>query len=84
VAQYGISPENGHSFPESFISYGFYFNPGAEYSLGRVLSDNGVKYANTPYATIHGLNHPPLLDGGFDNGVLLLDRHNHGNLWYEL
>lgn len=83
MAQYGISPENGHSFPESFISYGFYFNPGAEYSLGRVLSDNGVKYANTPYATIHGLNHPPLLDGGFDNGVLLLDRHNHGNLWYE-
>lgn len=83
MAQYGISPENGHSFPESFISYGFYFNPGAEYSLGRVLSDNGVKYANTPYATIRGLNHPPLLDGGFDNGVLLLDRHNHGNLWYE-
>lgn len=83
MAQYGISPENGHSFPESFISYGFYFNPGAEYSLGRVLSDNGVKYANTPYATMRGLNHPPLLDGGFDNGVLLLDRHNHGNLWYE-
>ena len=83
MAQYGISPENGHSFPESFISYGFYYNPGAEYSLGRVLSDNGVKYANTPYATIRGLNHPPLLDGGFDNGVLLLDRHNHGNLWYE-
>lgn len=83
MAQYGISAENGHSFPESFISYGFYFNPGAEYSLGRVLSDYGVKYANTPYATIRGLNHPPLLDGGFDNGVLLLDRHNHGNLWYE-
>ena len=48
-----------------------------------MLSENGVKYANTPYATIKGLNHPPLLDGGFDNGVLLLDRHNHGNLWYE-
>lgn len=83
LAQYGISPENGHSYPQSFISYGFYFNPGAKYSLGRVLSENGVKYANTPYATIKGLNHPPLLDGGFDNGVLLLDRHNHGNLWYE-
>lgn len=83
LAQYGISPEKGHSYPQSFISYGFYFNPGAKYSLGRVLSENGVKYANTPYATIKGLNHPPLLDGGFDNGVLLLDRHNHGNLWYE-
>ncbi len=83
MAQYGITPERGHSFPESFISYGFYFNPGADYSLGKVLSENGVKYANTPFATIKGLNHPPLLDGGFDNGVLLLDRSNHGNLWYE-
>lgn len=83
MAQYGITPEQGHSFPESFISYGFYFNPGAEYSLGRVLSDNGVKYANTPFSSIRGLNHPPRLDGGFDNGVLLLDRHNHGNPWYQ-
>lgn len=83
MAQYGITPEKGHSFPESFISYGFYFNPGSNYSLGKVLSDNGIKYANTPFATIHGLNHPTLLDGGFDNGVLLLDRFNHGNLWYE-
>jgi hypothetical protein len=83
MAQYGLTPENGHSFPESFIAYGFYFNPGGEYSLGRVLSENGVKYANTPYATIEGLKHPPLLSGDFDNGVLLLDRFNHGNLWYE-
>lgn len=83
MAQYGITPENGHSFPESFISYGFYFNPDGKYSLGRVLSDNGVKYANTPYSSIRGLNHPPRLDGGFDHGVLLLDRHNHGNSWYH-
>ena len=83
MAQYGITPEKGHSFPESFISYGFYFNPKEEYSLGKILSENGIKYANTPFATIKGLNHPPVNDGGFDNGVLLLDRHNHGNLWYE-
>ncbi|WP_157363704.1 hypothetical protein [Alkaliflexus imshenetskii] len=83
MAQYGITPENGHSFPESFIAYGFYFNPEAEYSLGKVLSENGIKYANTPFATIHGLNRPPLLSGGFDHGVLLLDRFNHGNLWYD-
>ena len=83
LAQYNISPENGHSFPESFIAYGFYFNPDADYSLGKVLSENGVKYANTPFATIHGLNHPPLLSGGFDHGVLLLDRFNHGNLWSD-
>lgn len=81
--QYGISPENGHSFPESFIAYGFYFNPEGPYSLGKVLSENGIKYANTPFATIHGLKRPPLLSGGFDHGVLLLDRFNHGNLWYD-
>ena len=83
MAQYGITPEKGHSFPESFIAYGFYFKPGKEYSLGRVLSDNGVKYANTPFSSIRGLNPPPPLDGGFDNGVLLLNRHNHGNPWYQ-
>ncbi len=83
MAQYGITPENGHSFPESFISYGFYYKPGEGYSLGRVLSENGVKYANTHFTTMKGLDHPPYYDGGFDNGVLLLDRHTHGNLWYE-
>ena len=83
TAQYGISTENGHSFPESFISYGFYYNPGEAYSLGKVLSENGVKYANTHFTTMTELNHPPYYDGGFDNGVLLLDRHTHGNLWYE-
>lgn len=84
MAQYGITPEKGHSFPQSFISYGFYFNPGAQYSLGKVLSENGIKYANTPYASIHGLSsRPPLLSGGLDHGVLLLDRFNHGNLWYD-
>ncbi len=84
MAQYGITQENGHSFPESFIAYGFYYNPGAEYSLGRVLSDNGIKYANTRFVeTMHGLDHPGFLSGDFDNGVLLLDRYNHGNDWFE-
>ncbi|MGC1632887.1 MAG: hypothetical protein WA749_12325 [Gelidibacter sp.] len=83
MAQYGITPEKGHSFPESFISYGFYFDPKADYSLGKVLSENGIKYANTPFATIAGLNRPPLLSGGLDHGVLLLDRFNHGILWYD-
>lgn len=83
MAQYSITPENGHSFPESFISYGFYFNPEADYSLGKVLSENGIKYANTPFATIEGPKRPPLLSGGLDHGVLLLDRFNHGLLWYD-
>lgn len=83
MAQYGITPENGHSFPESFISYGFYFNPKANYSLGKVLGENGIKYANTPFASIEGLDRPPLLNGGLDHGVLLLDRYNHGILWYD-
>jgi hypothetical protein len=83
MAQYNITPENGHSFPESFISYGFYWNPDGPYSLGKVLSDNGVKYASTHFSIIDHLDIPPRRSGGFDHGVLLLDRVNHGNSWYE-
>jgi hypothetical protein len=82
MAQYSITPENGHSFPESFIAYAFYWNPDGPYSLGKVLSENGVKYANTHFTTIGHLNPPPLKGGGFDHGVLVLDRVNHGNPWY--
>lgn len=82
MAQYSITPEQGHSFPESFIAYAFYWNPDGPYSLGKVLGEAGVKYANTHFTTIEHLNPPPLKSGGFDHGVLVLDRVNHGNPWY--
>jgi hypothetical protein len=86
MAQYGISPENGHSNPESFVpcAYGYYWNPGGNYSTGKIMSDFGIKYVNTLFSYIPELNPPPKGGGGFDNGVFVIDRINYGNPWYEL
>ncbi len=87
MAQYGLSKENGHSFPESFVpcAYGYYWNPGEEYSTGKIMSEQGLKYVNTLFTYIEELN-PPKGDngGGFDNGVLVVNRINYGNPWYKL
>jgi len=86
MAQYGLTAANGHSNPESFVpcAYGYYWNPSASYSTGKIMSDFGVKYVNTLFSYIEELNPPPRASGGFDNGVLVLDRINYGNPWYEL
>lgn len=87
MAQYGLTLENGHSFPQSFVpcSYSFYWNPEAEYSLGAVLGSYGVKFANTDFREIPELNPPSGVNGGgFDHEVHVMNRFNYGNLWYEL
>jgi hypothetical protein len=87
MAQYGFSPENGHSFPESFVpcAYSYYWNPTGAYSLGKLLTEAGVKYANTDFSQIPELNPPSDLNGGgFDFGTHVINRINYGNLWYEL
>ncbi|NWJ41884.1 MAG: hypothetical protein HXX12_13050 [Geothrix sp.] len=86
MAQYGLSKENGHSFPESFVptAYSYFWNPSAKpYSLGKILREYGVRYANTAFSEIPQLHPPAQGSGGFDNGVLVLDRHNFGNEWWE-
>lgn len=87
MAQYGLSPENGQSFPESFVpcAYSYYWNPEGEYSLGSLLAAEGVKYANTQFDYIPELNPPAGPNGGgIDHGVLVLNRNNYGNPWYQL
>jgi len=86
MAQYGLSPENGHSFPESFVpcAYGYYWNPDGKYSTGALLGENGIKYANTLFQQIEELNPPAPGAGGIDHGVLVVDRQNFGNPWYAL
>ncbi|WP_224994369.1 hypothetical protein [Cesiribacter sp. SM1] len=87
MAQYGLSPENGHSFPESFVpcAYSYYWNPTGNYSLGKLLREAGVKYANTDFSQIPELNPPGEPNGGgFDHGTHVINRINYGNLWYEL
>ena len=87
MAQYGLSSENGHSFPESFVpcAYSYYWNPTGQYSLGKLLAEAGVKYANTDFSQTPELNPPQEVNGGgFDFGVHVINRINYGNLWYEL
>lgn len=80
--QYGISEEYGHSFPESFSALGFHWNPNGPFSTGKLFSDNGVKYVTTKFYIIPELNPPSQYSGGFDHGVLVLDREGYGNLWH--
>jgi hypothetical protein len=87
MAQYGFSPEQGHSFPESFVpcAYSYYWNPNGEYSLGKLLTEVGVKYANTDFSQIPELTPPQEKGGGdFDFGTHVVNRINYGNPWYEL
>jgi hypothetical protein len=87
MAQYGFSKDNGHSFPESFVpcAYSYYWNPGGDYSLGKLLREVGVKYANTDFSHVPELNPPSAVDGGgFDFGTHVINRVNYGNPWYEL
>ena len=87
MAQYGLTPENGHSFPESFVpcAYGYYWNPKGDYSLGKLLSEVGVKYANTDFGQIPELSPPQEVNGGgFDHGTHVINRLNYGNHYYNL
>jgi len=90
MAQYGLSDEKGHSFPESFVpcDYSYYWNPQGEYSLGSVLNEYGVKYVNTEFDYVTELNPPEGPNaGGVDHGVLVIDRSNFEDLsgisWYK-
>jgi hypothetical protein len=87
MAQYGFTTANGHSFPESFVpcAYSYYWNPNGNYSLGKLLSEVGVKYANTDFSQIPELNPPADVNGGdFDFSTHVINRINYGNVWYEL
>lgn len=87
LAQYGLSKQNGHSFPESFVpcSYAYYWNPNGKYSTGKLMSEAGVKYVNTLFEEISELNPPQGNNGGgFDNGVIVVNRITYGNEWFEL
>jgi hypothetical protein len=86
MSQYGFTKENGHSFPESFVpcAYGYYWNPEGDYSTGKLMSGAGIKYVNTLFEEIPECNPPIKSGGGFDNGVLVINRYNYGNQWFKL
>ncbi len=84
LSQYGLSAENGHSFPESFVPCGWalYWNPKGDYSTASVLKQYGVKFANSWFEKVEELNPPIKFGGGIDHGILILNRYNYGNDWY--
>ncbi|NOX19467.1 MAG: hypothetical protein GXO87_14465 [Chlorobi bacterium] len=84
LAQYGLTKENGHSFPESFVpcSWAMYWNPDGDYSTAKALRKEGVKFANTWFETFEELNPPVKFGGGIDHGMLVVNRYNYGNEWY--
>jgi len=85
MAQYGWTPENGQSFPESFVPpcYSFYWNPESNYSTGKLMLEAGVKYANTQFDYVTELNPPMEFGGGWDHGILVINRLQYGNNWFE-
>ncbi|CAN5336308.1 hypothetical protein BH23BAC3_BH23BAC3_02840 [soil metagenome] len=83
LTQYGISEENGHSFPESMSAYGYHWNPDGDISTGKIWSDYGVKYGNTKFVLSPDIGFPESGTGGFDHGVLLFDRHDYGPVWHR-
>jgi hypothetical protein len=85
LAQYGLSRKDGHSFPEVFVppAYGYFWNPDSDYSTGSIMAERGLKFVNTNFSYVSELNPPAEGSGGFDNGVLAIDRQNFGNPWYE-
>ncbi|MBE0649503.1 MAG: hypothetical protein IH595_01560 [Bacteroidales bacterium] len=86
MAQYDLTEEAGHSFPESFVAcaYGYYWNPAGEYSTGSVLGPEGVKYANTMFQEIPELSPPKEPNGGgFDHGLLVVNRNIYGTMWHD-
>ena len=87
LSQYDLDKTNGHSFPESFVpcAYSYYWNPEGSYSLGTLMSEAGVKYANTDFGQIPELSPPKEINGGgFDHGLHVINRNNYGNPWYAL
>lgn len=86
MAQYGWTEDNGQSFPESFVpcAYGYYWNPEGAFSTGKLLFENGVKYGNTDFRQILELDPPLDFGGGFDHGLLMIQRDNYGNEWFDL
>lgn len=87
MAQYGLTKEKGHSFPQSFVpcAYSYYWNPAGEYSLGAILHQYGVMFANTDFTEIPECSPPTEPNAGaFDNGVHVMNRYNYGNLWYQI
>ncbi|MBI5725057.1 MAG: hypothetical protein HZA50_13940 [Planctomycetes bacterium] len=80
LAQYGLDPASGMSFPPAFVpcAYAYYWDDADPQSTGALMETAGVRYASLVFkgfCTFAG-GPPEKPDGGFDHGLLVLDRDN--------
>lgn len=80
LAQYGLDPASGISFPRSFVpgAFAYYWDNADPESTGALMKAAGVRHACLTFqgfCTFAG-GPPERPDGGFDHGMLVLDRDN--------
>ena len=85
LGQYGLDPEHGISYPQSFVpcAFRYYWDPADPESTGAFMRRCGIRFASTPFRSCCFSGRPPERhDGGFEHGLLLLDRGNSGVPWH--
>ena len=83
--QHGIGPDNGMSFPPSFVpcAFRYYWDDASAESTGALMRAAGVRFCSTPYSSCwFASGRPEKVDGGFDHGLIVLDRGNSGVPWH--
>ncbi|HHX38605.1 MAG TPA: hypothetical protein GX715_01455 [Armatimonadetes bacterium] len=81
MGQYDLGPEAGFAFPSSFVpcAFCYYWDDNDAQSTGALMRSAGITRISTPFSSCTFAGGPPLRpDGGFDHGLLVLDRGNSG------
>lgn len=85
LAQYDLDPAHGVSFPPSFVpcAFCYYWDNRDPESTGALMKSAGVRFCSTPYSCCTFAGSPAdRPDGGFDHGLIVLDRGNIGVNWF--
>jgi hypothetical protein len=84
LAQYRLDRAHGISFPPSFVpcAFRYYWDNADPDSTGALMKATGVRFCSTPFSCCCFAGGPPERpDGGFDHGLIVLDRGNSGVPW---
>jgi len=84
LSQYGLDTAHGVSFPPSLVpcAFRFYWDDADPESTGALMKQAGVRFCSTPFSSCCFAGGPPdKADGGFDHGLIVLDRGSSGVRW---
>lgn len=85
MADNGLGPDQGISPPRSFVpcAFRFLWNNSDPHSTGALMTEFGIRYASTPFSTCTFVDdRPEFSDGGFEHGIVVLDRGHSGIPWH--